>query len=49
MIDQPSKPPDAPRSCEHCGGGPDSVIVLKRVTYYEHHAPDCPTLAESAR
>lgn len=32
------------RPCEHCGAGPDSVLVRKRVIVYEYHRADCPAL-----
>jgi hypothetical protein len=37
--------------CEHCGGDPAGVVVVKRVVTvtYEQHRGDCPTLTELAR
>jgi hypothetical protein len=42
------EPPPAHR-CEHCGHLPDTLIVVKRVTTYERHAPDCPLITEAGR
>jgi hypothetical protein len=36
--------PAPPRPCPHCGGGPDTVLVRRRVTTYEYHRADCPSL-----
>jgi hypothetical protein len=33
------------RPCPHCGGGPDTVLVAKKITTYEWHRPDCPLIA----
>jgi hypothetical protein len=40
---EPEPEPPAQR-CEHCGHLPDTLIVVKRVTTYERHAPDCPVI-----
>lgn len=34
--------------CEHCGGGPDTVLVAKKITTYEFHRPGCPVLTDEA-
>ncbi len=32
--------------CKHCGGGPDTVLVAKRIVTYEFHRPSCPVLTD---
>jgi hypothetical protein len=47
-VDRPRvlrRVPDRRR--EHCGHMPDSVIVVKKITY-ERHTPDCPAIREVA-
>jgi hypothetical protein len=44
---QPEPAPSPP--CPHCGGGPDTVLVAKKITTYEWHRPDCPLIAEAGR
>jgi hypothetical protein len=41
--------PEPSPQCPHCQHLPDSVAVLSKVTYYEHHSIDCPLLAEVIR
>jgi hypothetical protein len=47
MTAEPEPAPPG-RECPHCGHHPDSVVVVKRVTYYERHSPDCPAIGEVA-
>lgn len=46
MTDIDSIEPIEPRAgaCEHCGGGPDTVLVRRRITTYEYHRPNCPVI-----
>lgn len=46
MSAEPDRDPRQP--CPHCGAGPDSVLVLKKVTFFEVHTPDCVTLERLA-
>ncbi len=47
-IDLAEPEPPSRRQCPHCGHHPDSVVVVKRVTYYERHALWCPVLIDEA-
>ncbi|MGO9510700.1 MAG: hypothetical protein ACLPXZ_26495 [Mycobacterium sp.] len=40
---EPTIPP-----CEHCDGGPDTVLVAKKIVTYEFHRPGCPVLTDEA-
>jgi hypothetical protein len=39
---------EPPRPCEHCGSGPDSVLVRRRIVTYEYHRADCVMLNDGA-
>ncbi|MGH3633646.1 MAG: hypothetical protein ACRDTS_06055, partial [Mycobacterium sp.] len=41
--------PAPSRPCPHCGGGPDTVLVRERITTYEYHLANCPTITDEVR
>jgi hypothetical protein len=45
MTEHPIDEIEPPRPCEHCGGGPDTLIVVEKVVTYEFHNAGCPVIA----